>query len=50
MIVCHMSYKVQNIILVSIDISLDNSFTLFGLLSVYEILDLRKKMVVGDMA
>ena len=40
----------QNIILISIDINLDNRLTLFGLLSVYEILDLRKIMVVRDMA
>ena len=36
----------QNIILISID----NWLTLFGLLSIYEILDLRKIMVVGEMA
>ena len=40
----------QNIIPISIDISLDNWLTLFGLHSDYEILDLRKIMVVGDMA
>ena len=40
----------QNIILFSIDISLYNLLTLLGLLSVYEILDLRNIMVVGDMA
>ena len=40
----------QNIVLYSIDINLDNWLTLLGLLSVYEILDLRKIMVVGDMA
>ena len=39
-----------NIILLSIDISLDNLLTLLGLLSVYKILDLRNIMVVGDMA
>ena len=36
----------QNIIL----INLDNWLTLFRLLSIYEILDLRKIMVVGEMA
>ena len=40
----------QNIVLFSIDINLDNWLTLLGLLGVYEILDLRKIMVVGDMA
>ena len=40
----------QNIILISIDINLDNWLTLFELLSVYEILDSRKIMVVRDMA
>ena len=39
-----------NIILFSIDISLNNLLTLLGLHSVYEILDLRNIMVVGDMA
>ena len=37
------------IILISIDTSLDNWLPLFGLLSVYEILYLRKRMVVGHM-
>ena len=50
MIVCHMSLKVQNIILFSTDISLANLLTLFRLHNVCEILDLRKMMVVGDMA
>ena len=50
MIVCHMREKVQNIVLFSIDITLDNWLTLLGLLGVYEILDLRKIMVVEDMA
>ena len=50
MVVCHMSQKVQDIILISIDIILDNWLTLLGILSVYEILVLRKIMVVGDMA
>ena len=40
----------QNIVLFSIDISLDNLLTLLGFLGVYEILYLRKIMVVGDLA
>ena len=50
MIVFHMSLKVQNIILISIESSLDNFLTLLGLLSACEILDLRKIMNVEDMA
>ena len=40
----------QNIILISIDISLDNWSTLFGVISVYEFMALRKIVVMGDMA
>ena len=40
----------KNIILISIDSSLDNFLTLLGLLSACEILDLRKIMIVVDMA
>ena len=40
----------QNIILFGIDISLDNSLTSLGLLSVYQILDLKNIMIMGDMA
>ena len=37
----------QNIVLFSIDISLDNLLTLLGFLGVYEILYLRKKWLWG---
>ena len=40
----------QNNVLFSIDISLDKWLTLLRLLSVYEILDLRKIMILGDIA
>ena len=40
----------QNIVLFSIDIILDNRLTLLGLLRVYEILDLRKILVLGNIA
>ena len=50
MIVCHMSERGQNIILITIDIGLDNWLTFLSFVTVNEIINLRKIMVVGDMA
>ena len=50
MIVCHMRWKVQTVILFGIDISLDNQLTLLKNLCACEILDLRNILVMGYMA